>query len=447
MKKKFVALLSVLLAFGSLGTLASCDESSAAPVAPETVVTLKSISTSGLFRRNYKEGESFESAALSVFATYTDDSYKQVYNYTLTPNRALVVTDTRIQVSYTEGSITKTTDILIAVTKEIAPVVTLTSISVSGDFKTSYTEGDKFDSTGIIVTANYSDDSSKRVYNYSLSPTGILTTSDDHIVISYTEGGVTKTENVPITVSKKASEYTLKDSSKSLVMGEEYKIQVLKGGVEYSGATFKSENELIAKVDKDGYVSPFQPGNIDITVTINSETSLIFKLTVTEPKTEIYRFMLNNMSGYNIDDDNLVILYYIKSYTNMEAISSFEFQFDTFNNIVMIISKCDDKASSANCVTYGYNVFEWGDYKNGLFVGNYYPNEFPGRYYSVQFLNLVFASDGINYDDNTQYTERHNDFVSDVSFMIMPMFYRVQECCDFANIDFFKAKGSSLRLY
>ena len=76
----------------------------------------------------------------------------------------------------------------------------LTDISATNAV-TAYTEGESFDSTGMIVTATYSDSSTAEVTGYTWSPTGALATTDTLVTISYEEGGVTKTCDVAITVS------------------------------------------------------------------------------------------------------------------------------------------------------------------------------------------------------------------------------------------------------
>ena len=79
---------------------------------------------------------------------------------------------------------------------------TLTEIEVTTPpTKTKYTAGEKFDKTGMKVTAKYSDGSSKEIEGYTYSPARELKTSDKEIKISYTEGSITKTAKVVITVA------------------------------------------------------------------------------------------------------------------------------------------------------------------------------------------------------------------------------------------------------
>ena len=66
--------------------------------------------------------------------------------------------------------------------------------------KTTYKEGEKFDSTGMVITATYDDLSSKAVTNYTVAPNGPLTFEDKKVTISYTEGDITKSVTQDITV-------------------------------------------------------------------------------------------------------------------------------------------------------------------------------------------------------------------------------------------------------
>lgn len=85
-------------------------------------------------------------------------------------------------------------------------VKTLSGIEITTKpSKTSYTEGESFDKSGMVVTAKYSDGSSTTITGYTCTPSGALKTADTKIVISYTEGGVTKTAEQEITVKSSGS--------------------------------------------------------------------------------------------------------------------------------------------------------------------------------------------------------------------------------------------------
>lgn len=68
--------------------------------------------------------------------------------------------------------------------------------------KTTYVVGEKFDKTGMVVTAVYSDKTEKAVTNYTFAPTDELGVTDKEIVVTYTEKSVTKSVSVAITVAE-----------------------------------------------------------------------------------------------------------------------------------------------------------------------------------------------------------------------------------------------------
>ncbi|MDD3841548.1 MAG: hypothetical protein PHI75_02385 [Bacilli bacterium] len=147
---------------------------------------------------SYVEGESFDETGVSVLAYYSDETSKNVNNFTFLPEGPLTVSDTQITFYYTENEITKS-DVL-AITVDAISNKVLTSIAVSGDVRTEYSVGDLFDPSGVVITATYDDASSKEVTNYTYNPTGTLTVDNTAVVFSYTEGSVTKTTSLSITV-------------------------------------------------------------------------------------------------------------------------------------------------------------------------------------------------------------------------------------------------------
>ena len=69
--------------------------------------------------------------------------------------------------------------------------------------KTEYIEGQNFDKTGMIVKAIYDNGEQKEISDYTITPNERLKTTDNKIVISYTENGVTRTIKREITVRGK----------------------------------------------------------------------------------------------------------------------------------------------------------------------------------------------------------------------------------------------------
>ena len=67
--------------------------------------------------------------------------------------------------------------------------------------KTIYKSGESFDPTGMVVTAGYGYGLTSDVTGYTISPQ-VLTDGVTEVAITYTEGRITKTASVPVTVKK-----------------------------------------------------------------------------------------------------------------------------------------------------------------------------------------------------------------------------------------------------
>ena len=67
--------------------------------------------------------------------------------------------------------------------------------------KTAYFSGETFNPAGMVVTAHYNDGSSAAVSGYTYSPSGALAAGNNTITVSYSEGGVTRTDTQAITVT------------------------------------------------------------------------------------------------------------------------------------------------------------------------------------------------------------------------------------------------------
>jgi hypothetical protein len=85
-------------------------------------------------------------------------------------------------------------------------VAKLSSISITTPTKLSYGVGEKLNSAGLVVTASYSD-ASTRVVTGSAKLTGFSSAkiSSGTVKVSYTEGGLTKTSSFAYQVGKAAS--------------------------------------------------------------------------------------------------------------------------------------------------------------------------------------------------------------------------------------------------
>ena len=145
-------------------------------------------------RTAYRAGEHFDPAGMEVLAVYTDLATAPV-GFAVTPE-VLSEGDTFVTVSYTEGSVTAAEKLPI----EVGPARTLAALTVTkAPAKTVYKPGEKFDPAGMELTATFTDGTAGLVKPTEISPK-LLTEADAFVTLSYTEGGVTKTATVAVTV-------------------------------------------------------------------------------------------------------------------------------------------------------------------------------------------------------------------------------------------------------
>ncbi len=150
-------------------------------------------------KTTYIEGQNFDSTGMKVTASYNDNTSQEVTDYTITDGSNLTVGKTNVTISYTENGVTKTATQDITVSEK-----KLTGISVTKvPDKTTYTEGQNFDKSGMIITATYDNGTTKEVTTYTITDGNNLTVEKTNVTISYTENGVTKTVTQAVTVNQK----------------------------------------------------------------------------------------------------------------------------------------------------------------------------------------------------------------------------------------------------
>lgn len=94
----------------------------------------------------------------------------------------------------------------VTVNYSYTPPATLSSITLDiTNVQTTFSVGDTFNYTGLVVTAHYTDSSSKTVTPISVSTPSTATTGNKTVIVAYTENDVTKTANYIITVNANPS--------------------------------------------------------------------------------------------------------------------------------------------------------------------------------------------------------------------------------------------------
>ena len=153
-------------------------------------------------KTSYLAGDNFNSAGMVVTASYGTGqavlATAEVSGYSVSPS---VLTDgtTSVTITYSEGGETCTTTLAITVTHRLSTITVTTKPN-----KLTYEYGDTLVTTGMVVTASYSDSQTKTVTGYSCSPTTFSTIGNQVVTVSYTENGVTQTTTFNVTVNRKS---------------------------------------------------------------------------------------------------------------------------------------------------------------------------------------------------------------------------------------------------
>ena len=171
----------------------------------------------------------------------------------------------------------------------------LSSITLSGTYPTVFKQGDDFSHTGMIVTANYEDESSSDVTS-SATWTGydMTTAGEQEVTVSYTEKGITKTATYSITVRESI---ILAGENFSIAVGDADVAPVIKikdTSTVVEGCTLTTSNSAVASI-VDNKVHAVARGTATITAAHDDEgnktyTSATFTVTVTKVDTiqEVY---------------------------------------------------------------------------------------------------------------------------------------------------------------
>ncbi len=151
-------------------------------------------------KTTYYVGDTLNTAGMEVTAMYSDNSSKTVTGWTCSPTKLNTKGTQTITVSYTEGSVTKTATFGVTVNeKDPGPDVTLSSIAVTKNpTKAIYDIGEPLDTAGIVITATYSDGSTKTISASGCTFTGFDSSSAGVKTITVTYQRKTDTFDVTV---------------------------------------------------------------------------------------------------------------------------------------------------------------------------------------------------------------------------------------------------------
>lgn len=192
----------------------------------------------------YTAGEYFAPAGLVITATYSDSSTEDIsyasnssaFTFSPTTSTALTTSNASVTISYGGKSCSQ------AITVNAASV-TLSSISVStAPTKTTYTAGETFDPTGLVITRTYSNSTSDTYayaghtseFSFSPSTSTALTTANTSVTITYSG----KSCNQAITVNASGGS----SSSEWIVSSSAYKTAKFGNGYNSKGTQSYTDN-------------------------------------------------------------------------------------------------------------------------------------------------------------------------------------------------------------
>ena len=203
----------------TLGTEGGENEDPKPPVTPKELLRIE-VETDDNFKKAYVEEEELDLSGMTVKAVYSNGKSivlnkktDTVNGYVTNPEEGTQVTLdlTQIEVSYTEGEVTKTAIVALGIEggegEEPKPPVTKKrldriEVTTSDDFKKTYFEEEELDLTGMTVTAYYNNGKSVVLNKKTDTENGYVTNPEEgtevtidltQIEVSYTEDDVTKT--------------------------------------------------------------------------------------------------------------------------------------------------------------------------------------------------------------------------------------------------------------
>lgn len=146
-------------------------------------------------KTSYLAGETFDPTGMTIEVTYTNGAKLTTGVFTVTPQ---IMTDglTAVTVKYSEAGTSAETR------QSVTVIHRLVSIAVTPPAVTAYEYGDTLDTTGMVVTAAYSDGAAAAVTPDSVSPTALETVGTQTVTVTYAENGVSASDTFDVTVAR-----------------------------------------------------------------------------------------------------------------------------------------------------------------------------------------------------------------------------------------------------
>ncbi len=242
--------------------------------------------------------------------------------------------------------------------------------------------------------------------------------------------------------------YKINYSTATLTMGDELQLSITNNGKAVSNITWSSDDNQLARVDSTGKVRAcfFTSANEIVTITgkINKTKSLTCKLTINPRSDSIFAKCYQYSEGVNQNDDGHVIYMFVHAglEANGTLLVNKTFEYDSYTNICRIKVQKSYTESGVTAYYIGKNEFYWGDYENGLFYGQYSEVKNgveKGALFSFYNIGFSYSSHTIYLKNGaTTYSISESDWttINDESTVALGVFYRIQECSEYAEEKF-----------
>ena len=246
----------------------------------EVVTTTKTLTSISLKNEPtntiYVVGQTLNTSGLAITANYSDGTTTTPTNFTTSPVNGTVLStegEQLVTVSYTEGTVTKTT--LFSINVNPAP----TSISVTTlPTTTTYSAGEAFSTAGMVVKANYSSGDPEIITSYTTSPAnGATLTTSGTVTVTVTYGTLTTNFTITVTAAPISISVTTLPTTTTYNVGDAFSTSGMVVQANYSsGNPEVITNYTTSPANGDTLSSS---GTITVTVTYGS-LSTTFNITV-----------------------------------------------------------------------------------------------------------------------------------------------------------------------
>lgn len=361
--------------------------------------TLIRIASTNLGKSDYIEGENFEAGELfHVVAVYDNNSMEEVFNYTVVDGDNLKLGQKTVTISYEENGKTVTTTTPITVTPKQLEKIEITR----EPNKTTYIQGQNFDSTGMQVTATYNSGKTAIINNYSVPNGQNLTVGMTSVKIVYTENGVSKEVEQPITVTlKQPINIRVKENVKKVyIVGEKVDKTNMCVEIEYDDGSIEQVTNYevdtetsLSRADKTRTIT-YKEGDI----TLEKEIDVpVLPAEIQEISIKQYPDDVNYVVGQKFFSNGLILLVKYADETEEEITEDFTLDLPDGS----VLTKVETKTVKVNYmgqeVKFDINVKENDDIQaltimDGSIETNYEIGE------KLDLRGLVLISEGSNND-------------------------------------------------